>query len=247
MSGEGASPWRNIKLWLGFAFFIVVMLLLGYLWHSVTSWLEDEQRVPLKTILVAGERTFLNDKDIRAAVKRGQQGSFIELDVDKAHEDVEALPWVYRASVRKQWPNTLRVYVVEQTPVAKWHDDMLLNQYGDSFQAQAPEVLSGLPVLFGPGGSEKTALEGYRSMQGLLQSTGLHIEELSLSERFAWHLRLNNDINLDLGRTEFMGRLQRFIDIYPLLLKDEKKVSYVDLRYDTGLAVGWTNLEQEKN
>ncbi len=247
MSTEVASPWRNVRLWLGFAFFLIVMVLLGYLWHSITSWLEDEQRVPLKNILVAGERTFLADTDIRQAVKRGQQGSFIELNVDKAHDDVEALPWVYRASVRKQWPSTLRVYVVEQQPVAQWHDDMLLNQFGESFQAKAPEALKGLPVLFGPGGSEKTALEGYRSMQGLLQSTGLQIEELSLSERFAWHLRLNNDINLDLGRTEFMGRLQRFIDIYPLLLKNDKEVSYVDLRYDTGLAVGWRDLEQKKN
>lgn len=247
MSRETASPWRNVKLWLGFAFFIVVMALLGYVWHSLATWLEDEQRVPLKTILISGERQFLNDDDVKRVIRKGQHGSFIELDVDKAHDDVESLPWVYQASIRKQWPDTLRVYVVEQTPVARWQDDMLLNQYGESFQAQAPEALQHLPVLFGPGGSETTALEGYRSMQSLLQSSGLKIAELFLSERFAWHLRLDNGVNIDLGRTEFMGRLQRFIDVYPLLLKNEKEVSYVDLRYDTGLAVGWDNSEQEKN
>lgn len=245
MSSEHTSPLRNIKLWTGLVFFTLVMLGLIYLWHGLTQWLEDEQRVPLRQILIAGERTYLKDEDIRAAVKRGQTGSFFELDVDKVHNDIEALPWVYKSSVRKEWPDTLRVYVVEQTAVARWHDDMLLNQYGGSFQAQVPETLSDLPMLLGPGGSEKAALEGYRSMQELLQTTGLRIVELSLSERFAWQLRLHNDIDLNLGRTEFMGRLQRFIDIYPLLLKQDKAVSYVDLRYDTGLAVGWKELARK--
>lgn len=247
MSAERISPWRNVKLWLGFTFFALVMVLLGYVWHSLVQWLEDEQQVPLKSILIAGERTHLDDNDIRRVIRKGHKGSFFELDVDNAHSNVEALAWVYQASVRKEWPDTLRVYVVEQVPVAKWHDDMLLNQYGGSFQAQAPESLQNLPMLFGPGGSEQTALEGYRAMQDLLNSSGLSIVELSLSERFAWQLRLNNGIDLNLGRTEFMGRLQRFIDIYPLLLKNEKTVSYVDLRYDTGLAVGWKELQQKQD
>lgn len=246
MSEAKLPAWKNVRLWLGFGFFLVVMASLTWLAMSLTQWLEDEQRVPLKSILIGGERTFLNDKEIRLAVRQGLRGSFIELDVDQAHEDIEALPWVYSASVRKEWPDTLRVFVVEQKPVARWHDDMLLNPFGDSFQAQTPEVLQGLPVLFGPGGSERTALEGYRAMQGLLKGSGLHIVELSLSERFAWQIRLQNGINLNLGRTEFMGRLQRFIDVYPLLERNEKQVSYVDLRYDTGLAVGW-QVKQNNN
>jgi cell division protein FtsQ len=82
-----------------------------------------------------------------------------------------------------------------------------------------------------------TALEGYRAMQGLLQLSGLKIDELLLSERFAWDLKLDNGIKLRLGRSEFIDRLQRFVDLYPIL--QTKPVDYVDLRYDTGLAVGW--------
>jgi len=241
---ETRPPWKNIRLWLGFGFFLIVMASLFWVGLSLAQWLEDEQRVPLRSILIGGERTFLQDDSIRLAVRQGLTGSFIELDVDKAHTDIEALPWVYSASVRKEWPDTLRVYVIEQKPVARWHDDMLLNPLGDSFQAQVPPEIAQLPVLFGPGGSERTALEGYRSMQGLLQGSGLQIVELSLSERFAWQVRLQNGINLNLGRTEFMGRLQRFIDVYPLLKRNKKQVSYVDLRYDTGLAVGW---QQDEN
>ena len=65
------------------------------------------------------------------------------------------------------------------------------------------------------------------------------LDELSLSERFAWQVQLKNGIKLNLGRQEFIDRLQRFIDVYPLLAQQEKAVKYVDLRYDTGVAVGW--------
>ena len=69
----------------------------------------------------------------------------------------------------------------------------------------------------------------------------MNIEELSLSERFAWQVQLENGIELNLGRKEFIDRLQRFIDVYPLLAQQEKTVKYIDLRYDTGVAVGWEN------
>lgn len=78
-------------------------------------------------------------------------------------------------------------------------------------------------------------------MQRLLRSRQLDIEELSLSERFAWQVQLVNGIEINLGRQEFIDRLQRFVDVYPLLSEQPKGVSYVDLRYDTGLAVGWQN------
>ena len=152
---------------------------------------------------------------------------------------------MYRASVRKQWPNRLKVYLVEQTPVARWNEDLMLNPYGESFNAEGKSL--GLPQLFGPGGSEKTALEGYNAMQSLLAGRELTIAELSLSERYAWQVQLKNGIEVNLGRQEFIDRLQRFVDVYPLLAKQPKAIQYVDLRYDTGLAVGWSEDDTTKS
>ena len=60
-------------------------------------------------------------------------------------------------------------------------------------------------------------------------------------------VQLANGIELNLGRQEFIDRLQRFIDVYPLLAKQPKAVKYVDLRYDTGLAVGWQDAQDKKS
>lgn len=221
----------------GAVFLLLLLSALGYGAYAVSKWLEDEQQAPVQKIMLTGQYSHIDAEEVERLIRKAQPGSFFELDVEVVHKELEALPWVYRASVRKRWPNSLSIYVVEQEPAAVWNDDLLLNKYGESFQAHIEEPA--LPMLFGPGGSEQTALNGYRAMQSLLSVTGLEIEELLLSERFAWDVRLNNGVTLKLGRSQFVDRLQRFVDVYPLLVKESKAVDYVDLRYDTGLAVGW--------
>lgn len=48
-----------------------------------------------------------------------------------------------------------------------------------------------------------------------------------------------------------MKRLARFVELYPVLQQqaqtDGKRISYVDLRYDSGAAVGWAPPPEESN
>ena len=72
----------------------------------------------------------------------------------------------------------------------------------------------------------------------------MSIDELVLSERFAWQLTLNDGVTLNLGREKRIERIQRFMDAYPQIKdqsnnKNNQQVDYIDLRYDTGIAVGW--------
>ncbi|MFC3092703.1 cell division protein FtsQ/DivIB [Alteromonas sediminis] len=230
--------------WGGLTFLVAVICLLAFLAWQIRHYLQDEQKSPVQTILFSGEFEHVSITELERLIRTSQPGSFFALDVNEVHELIEGHPWVYRASIRKQWPHTLQIYLVEQQPVVAWNADMVLNPFGEAFNV-APEPLE-LPQLFGPGGSETTALEGYNAMQQLLATSGLAISELSLSERFAWQVQLTNGIRLNLGRQEFMDRLQRFIDVYPLLAKQDKPIQYVDLRYDTGLAVGWQQEEENK-
>lgn len=227
----------SVNLWGGVAFLVLVLAGLVAGGFQVRAWLQDEQRMPVQVVDFSGDFSHVKIGRLERLIRKSQPGSFFALDVNEVYELVEAQPWIYRASVRKQWPNTLKIYLVEQQPVAQWNEDLLLNPYGDTFDASGEGLA--LPKLFGPGGSEKTALEGYNAMHSLLATVGMPIAELSLSERFAWQVQLQNGIELNLGRQEFIDRLQRFIDVYPLLAKQSKAVKYVDLRYDTGLAVGW--------
>lgn len=222
----------------GAVFLVSVIVSIVIAGIYVNSWLHDEQQLPVQKIEFIGEHAHIDLQRLEDLVRESQPGSFFALDVNHVFALLEAQPWIYRASVRKQWPNRLTIYIVEQTAVAHWNDDLLLNQFGETF---AGEINSnGLPHLYGPGGSEKTALQGYNAMQTILNGAAMPVKELFLSERFAWQITLENDIALNLGRQEFIDRLQRFVDIYPLLKQQPRAVEYLDLRYDTGLAVGWS-------
>ncbi|MCW8107069.1 cell division protein FtsQ/DivIB [Alteromonas ponticola] len=235
----------SAQFWSGVVFLLLVLIGLAVAGVKTYDWLQDEQRMPVQVVDFSGDYKHVDVVRLERLIRKSQPGSFFSLDVNEVYQLVEAQPWIYRASVRKQWPNKLKIYLVEQTPVAQWNDDMLLNPYGETFNARAEGLK--LPKLFGPGGSEKTALEGFHAMHSLLATMGIGIRELSLSERFAWQVQLNNDVQLNLGRKEFIDRLQRFVDIYPLLAKQPKQVRYVDLRYDTGLAVGWIDETENNN
>ena len=224
-------------VWGGVAFLLLVIAGLVFGGLKANQYLQDEQQMPVQVIDFSGDYQHIDITKLERLIRKAQPGSFFALDVNEVFELVESQSWVYRASVRKKWPNTLKIYLVEQQPVAQWNEDLLLNPYGDTFNDEG--VVLDLPRLYGPGGSEKTALEGYNAMHALISTTDMTLSELSLSERFAWQVQLKNGIKLNLGRQEFIDRLQRFIDVYPLLAQQEKAVKYVDLRYDTGVAVGW--------
>lgn len=234
-----AVPWT---FWSGFSFFIIIcLMILGGIWQLFSSMLEDEAS-PVSSLVINGNIPYTQNAEIVSALKRGQLDNFFLLDVNKVQQELEQLPWVYSASVRKQWPNEVSVYVIDQTPVAQWNEDFFINQNGVIFQADKSRVDTVLPKLFGPEGSELIALENYKNLSNLLTYIQVGIRELVLTERFAWQLTLDDGVFLDLGREDRVTRVQRFMDAYRDIkahAQQDMQVDYIDLRYDTGMAVGW--------
>ncbi|XQW84423.1 cell division protein FtsQ/DivIB [Thalassotalea piscium] len=250
---EQAAP-MHWSFWLGVGFFVLVIVsLLSFSW-VVTERLTADESAPVTSVSISGEMSYTVAKDIEKAIENINLGNFFKVDVNRVQQQVTALPWVYSVSVRKKWPNELKIYVVDQTPIAIWNGDFLINQYGHAFQADISRIKHDLPAFFGPEGSELIALDNYRKLNKLLDYSALSIDELVLSERFSWQLTLNDGVMLNLGREKRNERIQRFIDVYPQIKsqqKENKQVDYVDLRYDTGLAVGWkpfsaNNLEEKR-
>ena len=121
---ELPAPEQNGNPWLGLAFLLAVLIGLGYGFWRIHLWLEDEQKVPVQKIVVTGEHSFIEQENVKIGmIRQRHPGSFFELDVERVHQDLEAMPWVYRASVRKRWPNSLNVYLVEQVAAAVWNSD----------------------------------------------------------------------------------------------------------------------------
>lgn len=212
----------------------------------VLKWMNDASRLPLSKLVVTGQTHYTRNDDIRQAIlSLGEPGTFMSQDVDIIQQQIERLPWIQQVSVRKQWPDELKIHLVEYVPVARWNDVHMVDAEGKSFSVpvshQGKETL---PMLYGPEGSETEVLAGYHQMRDLLAASKFTLKAASMTARRSWQLVLDDDTRLELGRTEDMKRLKRFIDLYPTLQQqgqaENKRISYVDLRYDSGAAVGWT-------
>ena len=162
-------------------------------------------------------------------------------------EDAQRLPWIKQVSVRKQWPDELKIHLVEYVPIARWNDQHMVDAEGNTFSVPPDRTSKQvLPMLYGPEGSANEVLQGYREMGQMLAKDRFTLKEAAMTARRSWQLTLNNDIKLNLGRGDTMKRLARFVELYPVLQQqaqtDGKRISYVDLRYDSGAAVGWAPL-----
>ena len=245
---------QAVAFGLGLVFFVAVLISLvsGGWWLS--QKLMAQETSPVSSIVISGEMPYTQEQEVLNAISSIDLGNFFQVNVNDIQEKVSLLPWVYSVAVRKQWPDEVKIYIVDQTPVALWNGDFLLNKFGKAFQANTNLLTQALPHFYGPEGSEILALENYGNLSGLLEYSELAIDELMLSERFSWQLTLSDGVMLNLGREERVERVQRFMDLYPLIKShtsqkmneknNSKKplkqaVDYIDLRYDTGLAVGW--------
>ncbi|QWA10124.1 cell division protein FtsQ [Sodalis ligni] len=229
----------------GLLFLLMVLATIVWGGWMVVAWMKDVHRLPLSRLVVTGQRYYTTNDDIRQAIlSLGAPGTFMTQDVNVIQQQIERLPWIKQASVRKQWPDELKIHLVEYVPVARWNDLHMLDAGGKVFSAPAERVgHQTMPLLYGPEGGEQDVLTGYREMNEVMAAHKLTLKTVSMSARHSWQLTLADDTRLELGRDDRTRRLQRFIGIYPVLLQqartDNKRISYVDLRYDAGVAVGW--------
>ena len=223
-------PWKRIALWTLAPFAVAAAL------YVLGPALDQRVRV----VAVEGPFQRVSAVQVEKAVSAAIDGGFLSLDLERVRRAVEAIPWVDHAAVRRQWPAGLEVIVEEQVAAARWGDSGLLNVRGELFMTDARHVPPELPRLDGPPGSEALVANRYLAISGRLVEAGLRLSAVRLDARGAWELDLADGVTVRLGRRQVDERLERFLEAaVPLVTERATDISYVDLRYTNGFAVGW--------
>ncbi|MGY4026643.1 cell division protein FtsQ/DivIB [Aeromonas rivuli] len=229
---------------IGVTFFLLVMAGLYQSALDVKDWLTDANRLPISALLVQGQHQYIKAEELRSAVLDGDAPrNFFEMDVNALQTRLTALPWVAQVSVRKKWPDKIKVYLTEQKVAARWNGDRFINAKGELFSAPN-RVKSPLMQLSGPDDQAAKVLENSHHFEAQLAERGYKLSAVNLTPRYGWELTLDNNVQLFVGRSDMALRLQRFIDVFPII-EPREQVAYVDLRYDTGMAVGWKKNEEK--
>ena len=205
--------------------------------------LSDPYRFPLEVVEVKGDFRYQDKQQLQNALGPHVDGGFFSVDVSAIRSVAEQLPWVHKATVKRVWPATLRIYIEEQQAVAQWGEQGYLNKMGEPFFPKQLNPALKLPALAGPEGHELKVLENYYRVTRTLAPLGIAVAGMELDSRRAWHLQVSEGVLLELGRTDTRERLQRFISAYPTVFAGRiEHLRRVDLRYSNGFSVDWQQL-----
>lgn len=221
------------------AVFSVMVLALG------VSWLMRQSFFNIKAIEVQGDVQHNSAATLRANVAPRLAGNFFMMDLTRTRAAFEAVPWVRKAVVQRDFPNRLKVSLQEHQPVAFWGAEgevRLINTFGEVFEVNQGDVESeDLPVLSGPVAQAALVLHTYRSLLPLFVQLDAVLEKLELTSQASWRVLLDSGAVLDLGHgstEEVMDRTQRFIaTLGQVSSRYGRELESADLRYSSGYAI----------
>ena len=186
----------DFEQFLGFIFFVIVIVTCSWSVITVKSWIDDPERVILSQLILTGDKRFTTEQDVRKAIMDlGLPNTYIGQDVDSIQQEILRLPWIKQVSVRKQWPDRLIVNIVEFKPKFYWNEVFLLDDDGNLFNVPDEQIQENLPRLFGPIGKEKIILDNYRQLEAIANQLSkrdyqIYIDIALADERNAWQLLL---------------------------------------------------------
>jgi cell division protein FtsQ len=154
--------------------------------------------------------------------------------------DALEIGWLAEVRISREWPDALTFDLVEQVPVARWNDSLLLNPAGESF-APGPVSPSGdFPDLAGPSGTAPEVLAYHQHLASRINPLGLALTQLRLEPRGAWRFQIDDSVWIMLGRNDREARMARLTAAWHRQLADQAShIRYIDLRYPNGVAVAW--------
>ncbi|MFL0796816.1 MAG: FtsQ-type POTRA domain-containing protein [Cellvibrionaceae bacterium] len=226
------------RQWNGAFLIISLVLLASGIFYGV-QWVDG----PVQRVAVNGSFKYLDKRQLEETISHNLSESFLGLDLADMKVNIEAMPWVYRATVRRAWPYTLQVGIEEESPISRWNDAAFVNQGGEVIFIEENNELANLPALEGEDEFAADILDLYRDVAGLAAAKELIVNRLKQDSVGSITVNFSDGSRVLLGRHEKLVRLQRFLKIY-----SEEKIAGLtfDARYSNGVAVA-KNVEIEQS
>ena len=216
-----------------------LFLLLGAV-AVVAYWaqqkLRDPALLPVQSVVLDGDFLHTERNELQRVVARAIRGGYFTLDVREIQSEVRELPWVAGATVRRVWPDTLVVSVIEHQPYARWGEKRLISDKGVVFAPATIEPFTGLAQLAGDDEQAKEVLRQYRYISKSVAKLA-RVGRISQNRRGGWTFWLDNGPRIELGQEEVPRRLVRVTHFLEKLGEQAASVESIDARYSGGVAV----------
>ncbi|OWQ93748.1 hypothetical protein CDN99_04685 [Roseateles aquatilis] len=252
-----ASPLPpDIRVMNGVAGLLLFGVVLATLAVGV-MYLARQPAFAIRSITVEGDVSRNSSASLRANALPRLSGNFLTMNLRKAREAFESVPWVRHATVQRVWPLHLVVTLEEHKPAAYWEtkaenadagseavvDTRLVNSFGEVFEANLGDVEDeDLPTLAGPDKTSTAMLSMWRQLDPMThRKLDEGVARLDLSGRGSWKATLEKGAVVELGRgseAEVLARYGQFIASIPqITTRYQTSLVSADLRHEAGYAV----------
>jgi cell division protein FtsQ len=239
------------SVWL-VARLIILALLVSYAAYQGVALIAAAPSLQIAQMTVRGHQR-LSTGEILALVDglRGQH--ILAVNLDPWQQKLLSSPWVDGATIRRVLPSTVEITVTERQPMgiarigtAMYLVDargVVIDEYGPTYADVDLPIIDGLSASPQDGGSivdVARAEFAARVINALATRPELQrmVSQLDVGNLHDAVVILDGDpALLRLGDSQFVTRLQQYVDLAPALRERVTAVDYVDLRFDERLYV----------
>ena len=235
---EDKKTTRGMSL-RGYLFgFIALCFILGsgiiiIQWSTIKTGFHNqiaEAGFKLETVEING-RNHTTHQELNDALKLQNGEPILSINLTEKRLQIEQLGWVESAYLERLLPNTLRLTIIERTPIALLQTDeghQLIDDNGAIINRAAPETFSHLPVVSG----KDAARSANHLIEILKTEPELYAEIWAIQHisKRRWNVHMKNGITIKLPENEpgfAWSRLARFEHRNQIIQRD---LAIIDMR-----------------
>lgn len=217
-------------------FLITLFFSLIFLWNYTKP-----SRFPIRTVKVLTTNQYLDRTQLQKLITPYLTDGFFRLNVFKLKKQLAQFPWIFSVSLKRVWPDTLEIKIIEQTPILRWNNNRLINIQGEVFVPLADSPLpTNLPLIIGPEDKVNEIFDLYKKASPIFATSGLIIKKLIFHSDHYWEFLFDNKMVVFLKESSPLSQIELLIRLYQKITVDhQRQPKSIDLRYKSGLAVKW--------
>lgn len=207
---------------------------------AVTEWAASHSGFAVDDIRISGN-VRVSEIDVVGVLGLDGSTSLLRFAADSARSRIASLPWVESVSVRKSYPATLEIALVERSPFAIWQSGSqlsLIDRSGDVIVPLPGREFVNLPLVIGYGAPQQA--------DNIVALAARHPELASRIKAFIrigdrrWDLRFDNGITVKLPDGEEAAALAEFAALERSEKLMSRDIASIDLRTADRIAIGLT-------
>jgi cell division protein FtsQ len=232
--------------------FLALALMFGYAGYRGVALIAAASSLQIGHMVVRGQSR-LSTGEVLALVEGLRGQNILAVDLETWQRKLLASPWVESATIRRVLPSTVEIWVHERRPMgigrlgtAMYLIDpkgVIIDEYGPAYADIDLPIIDGLAAPPRDGGSMVDVARAElatRVITALSTRPELakRVSQIDVSNLHDAVLILDGDpALLRVGESDFVARLQQYIDLAPALRERLEGIDYVDLRFDERLYV----------